>query len=586
MTTTSPSDTTEFLLADPSDERILQAVSECSSDIASIRDRTVILKGIVRRLRTLTGADMSYLSLNDLRAGETYVHVTDGVNTEAYRSIRMPLGTGILGAVAAGGTAVQTQNYLGDFEMNHLSDIDEIVRGEGAVALLGAPLRVGGRIVGALLIGHRTTTLFSRATAVALEHMATQAAVALEQTRLVTEIQRLNSHVGSTETMNAERQRELEDVLRLDERLLGALVASSGPVGVIDILGESTGASVGLYDPLGRLMAGDEVATAEDLADWATRSAIDASAAGGAAVTVARHERSLIVAASSAGDEHLGTLILSGVGKQAYSAMLERASVFVSTMLLLERTISDANNREQTVLIEDLLAARPDEQLAVRTRLLQYGLSVTGSLAVFVIAVTDAARYPAMAAVRDGLGSSPALVSQHAGHICAVVSDDDAEAVAQRVMTMMMSHSMAPLIGYSVSSEGIEGVPNAHVEAHHVVAAQKSLGWESGFADTLRLGVAGMMLSGVDTENIGALVSKHLGPLQKYDAENGTVLVETAWAYLENGSRLAPTAAQLHVHPNTVRQRAERIDAVLGAQWREPSTSVDVHFSLRLARLM
>lgn len=70
--------------------------------MASVRDRVVVLKAILRRTRRLLDTDMSYMSLNDLTAGETYIHLTDGVQTEAYRTIRMPLGTGVLGAVAAG----------------------------------------------------------------------------------------------------------------------------------------------------------------------------------------------------------------------------------------------------------------------------------------------------------------------------------------------------------------------------------------------------------------------------------------------------------------------------------------------------
>jgi len=585
MTLMSPSPGGQLLLTDPTAVQVLQAVTECSSDLASVRDRTVILKGVLRRTKTLLGADMSYLSLNDLGVGETYMHVTDGVDTPAYCSIRMPLGTGVLGAVAAGGTAVQTRHYLGDSEMNHLPDIDAIVDAEGVKAILGAPLRVGGRVVGALLVAHRTETSFSAAAIEALERMATQAALALEQTRLVTEIQRLNNHAGSTETLNTRRQRELEDVLRFDERLLGTLVASTGPVGVLDILSQATSAPVGLYDPMGRLLAGADVVSYKDLRAWETRAAIDASAAGGAAVTVKRDNRSLIVASSSAGDEHLATLVMVSTALAEHALILERASVFVSAMLLLERTISDADNREQSALLEDLLNARPGEQLAVQARLLRYGLNPGGATTVFVTSVPSAARYPGVAAVRSALGSTSSLVSQHAGHICAIASTDRPDTLAERIVQVLAGQSIAPLVGYSVSQRGLDGVADAHDEAHHIVAAEKALGWSTGHADVLTLGMAGMMLSGIDTNHVDALITRLVGPLLQYDELNGTHLMETSWAYLENGGKLGPTAALLHVHSNTVRQRAERIDSILGPKWRRPPTSTDVHFALRLWRI-
>jgi GAF domain-containing protein len=573
------------LLEDPPAERVLQAVCDCASDLASIRDRTVILRGVIRRTRTLTGADMCYLSLNDLAVGETYIHVTDGVETEAYQNIRMPLGTGVLGAVAAGGTAVQTSDYLGHAEMNHLPDIDAIVKGEGVKAILGAPLRIGGRVVGALLIAHRTETTFSLATILALERMASQAAIALEQTRLVAEILRLQSMVGCEETLNARRHRELEEVLRFDERLLGALIASTGPKGVLDLLSQATDSPVGLYDPLGRLLAGDEVAACWDLHSGEVRAAIEASSTGGGAVTVKQDDSSLIVAASSGGEEHLGTLVMTSPGKPGHAVMLVRASVFVSAMLLLERTLSDAANREQFALIEDLVNARPGEQLGVRARMLAYGLNPSGATAVFVTSVPASERYLAVAVVREALGSTSSLVSLHGGHICAITATDSAEKLADRIVQVLTSRLIKPLVGYSVSLQGLAGLADAHEEAHRIIAAEKALGWSTGHADVVRLGLAGMILSGVEEGHVDAVIDRLVGALRSYDETNDSRLMETAWVYLENGSRLGPTADQLHVHPNTVRQRAERIDRILGSEWRLAMTSVDVHFALRLWRL-
>ena len=573
------------LLADPPAHGVLQAVGECTSDLASIRDRTVILRGIVRRTRMLIGADMCYLSLNDLAAAETFIHITEGVTTEAYQNIRMPLGTGVLGAVAAGGIAVQTADYLVQAEMNHLPAIDEIVRAEGVKAILGAPLRVGGQMIGALLVAHRVETTFSPATIAALEQMAAQTAIALEQTRLAEEIVHLQRQVANAETVTTRRHRELEDVLRFDEQLLGALIASAGPAGVLDLLRQATARPVGLYDPMGRLRSGDAVVTDAVLRSRPIRSAVEASAVGGGAIAVTGARGALILAAASAGEEHLGTLVMPGIDQPVPAAMLVRASVFVSAMLLLERTISDADNREQSALIDDLLHARPGDQHGVRARMLAYGVNPSGTITVFVTGVAASERYLTISAVRDALGLSSSLVALHAGHVCAITATDDAEKLAARIVQLSTSRSVAALVGYSVSQQGLAGLAGAHEEAHRVISAQKALGWPSGHADAIRLGLAGIVLSGVEADHVNAVIDRLLGPLLGYDRRNDSRLTETAWAYLENGTRLAPTAEQLHVHRNTVRQRAERIDGILGAGWRRPMTSVDVHFALRLWRL-
>jgi DNA-binding PucR family transcriptional regulator len=51
------------------------------------------------------------------------------------------------------------------------------------------------------------------------------------------------------------------------------------------------------------------------------------------------------------------------------------------------------------------------------------------------------------------------------------------------------------------------------------------------------------------------IIERAVGQVQDYDRAHRTELLGTLWAYLETGGRLQPTAAQLSVHQNTVKQR-------------------------------
>ncbi len=59
----------------------------------------------------------------------------------------------------------------------------------------------------------------------------------------------------------------------------------------------------------------------------------------------------------------------------------------------------------------------------------------------------------------------------------------------------------------------------------------------------------------------------------------------TLEAWFATGGRLKETAARLHVHPNTVSQRLDRIGELLGADWRDPARSLDLQLALRVHRL-
>lgn len=585
METTPVATPREHALAIPSNEAVLRAVFECSTDLASLRDRAVILRAILRRTRALLGTDMSYLSLNDLGAGETYIHVTEGVETEDYRNIRMPLGTGVLGAVAAGGATVQTRDYLRNPAMNHLPEIDRIVEGEGVKAIMGSPLRVGGRVVGALLVAHRTAVDFEPQSVFALEQMSTQAAIALEQTRLSEEIARLHVEVGATETTNARRQRDLEDVLRLDERLTGSLLTGSGLNEVVDLLNEAIGLPVALYDPAGRLLIGEDLVEASVLAGWEVQGAITASLHGGGAATVRVVDEALLLMTASAGVEHLATLVVAGATTPVHHVMVERASVFASVILLFERTLIDADNRAQSTLFDDLLHARSTTSPALESRAAEYGIPLGEPLVVVVVKVPDAVRYATLGAVRDLLVSAPALVSMHAGAVCAIVATDTPERLAEQLVASLGSRSISALVGRSTAEGGLADLSTAHHEAHRVVEAQRALGWNAGQADVVRLGLAGIIVSGADPSLVDAIVQKSLGTLLAYDSEKHTALTITASTYLEAGGNLDQVAQALHIHRNTVRQRAERIDLLLGPTWRVPPRSLDTHVALRLWRL-
>lgn len=48
---------------------------------------------------------------------------------------------------------------------------------------------------------------------------------------------------------------------------------------------------------------------------------------------------------------------------------------------------------------------------------------------------------------------------------------------------------------------------------------------------------------------------------------------------------MANTARSHGVHVNTLYQRLERLDAILGTDWREPDRRLELHLALRLWRL-
>ncbi|MGP3928331.1 PucR family transcriptional regulator, partial [Streptomyces sp. 8N616] len=64
-----------------------------------------------------------------------------------------------------------------------------------------------------------------------------------------------------------------------------------------------------------------------------------------------------------------------------------------------------------------------------------------------------------------------------------------------------------------------------------------------------------------------------------------TELTRTMDAYFDTGGSPRYAAEKLHVHPNTVVRRLERISELLGPEWQKPERALEVQLALRLSRL-
>jgi len=76
-----------------------------------------------------------------------------------------------------------------------------------------------------------------------------------------------------------------------------------------------------------------------------------------------------------------------------------------------------------------------------------------------------------------------------------------------------------------------------------------------------------------------------IGPVVDWDLRHRTELAATIAAYADGGGSVARAARALYVHPNTVKQRLERVTALLGPDWRSPDPMFRVAVAARLHRL-
>ena len=556
-------------------EAELSALFETARDLTAIRDLDEILAAIVRRARQLLHADMTYLSLNDEAEGASYMKVTDGALTPEFRRLRLPLGTGLLGLVAQSGAPYFTEDYQSDARFVHRDYIDTAVEGEQIRAILGVPLTVEGQVIGALLAVHRTVRPFPAGEVALLTSFAAHAAVALENARL---FEQARAAVAAADEANAElraRSEATERAAQAHDLLTDVLLHGGGVVEVADVLAEVLGGRLAVYDDEGRLLAG----APDDLSGL--DAAVEQARSSGRCVQTGDDAW---VAVAAAGEEHLGTLVLrtSQPMDLPERRTLERGALVTALVLLFRRTEAEAESQVRGELLGDLVSGRHRDLDRLRERARRQGADLDAELAIAVAEPTgDLGSTQQVARIAAGLARDLHGLGGVYDEMAVVLAGDDPIALA----TALRDRLGGATVGVASVREGAAGVAAAWREATQTLSALRRLGRGGEVSDPGGLGLARLLLGGNGPEELEEFIARTLGPVLDYDARRDSRLAETIEAWLATGGALRETAARLHIHPNTVSQRLDRVAQLLGDDWRDPGRRLDVQLALQMARL-
>jgi GAF domain-containing protein len=542
-------------------EAELSALVDVARELASARDPGSILDTIVHRARTLIGTDVAYLTLYDPARGDTYMRATDGSVSAAFQQLRLPLGAGLGGLVAETYKPYWTTDYPRDHRFRHTNPIDDAVGEEGLVAILGTPLIVDGAFVGVLFASNRTRRPFSREEVSLLGSLAALAAVTIVQVRAAAEtaaaLEQLSAAHAGTEHAAAAHDR------------FAGIVLSGGDVDAIAAaLAELLGVWVVLFDALGN--------------ELAVAGAVDHEVAGKAAAAsesgrLTRAGDSWTVAATAKG-ERLGSLVIGGVDELsgADQRIVERAAVVTALVLLFRRQAAEQSQRAQADILADALSGNSEPRaLADRIRLLE---STRRFPAQVVVAVCRGDHSGVLARLSAPVGDKVVLAGPYAGDLVLLLD------LPTAVDGAKVLGEVARRAGVTVAVTGPAALGAQLVEAHRqasrLVTTMQRLGKSGQAATPDDLGVAGLI--GAASVDVEAHIDHVLGAVLAYDEQRGTDLTGTLRAYFSAGQSPTRAATALHIHPNTVQQRLDRITALLGEGWQQPERALDVQVALRL----
>ena len=147
---------------------------EALADAALSRlDEQSLLKALLERVKRVLQADTAAVLLLDRAAGQLVATAASGIEEEVAQGVRVPLGAGFAGRVAASGEPVILTT------VDHTTVRNPLLVARGIRSLLGVPLFAGGKIIGVLHVGSLSGRPFGQQDADLLQMAADRAALAL-----------------------------------------------------------------------------------------------------------------------------------------------------------------------------------------------------------------------------------------------------------------------------------------------------------------------------------------------------------------------------------------------------------------------
>jgi signal transduction histidine kinase len=153
----------------------VQAVTDAALGPLELDDLFAVL---LPRIRDILEADTCAVLLVDADTNELVARAAVGIEEEVERGVRIPVGRGFAGRIAAGGHPVVLD------DVDHADVLNPILREKGIKSMLGVPLVVAGDTLGVIHVGTLVSRRFTRDDVELLKLVADRVALAIERAQL------------------------------------------------------------------------------------------------------------------------------------------------------------------------------------------------------------------------------------------------------------------------------------------------------------------------------------------------------------------------------------------------------------------
>lgn len=381
--------------------------------------------------------------------------------------------------------------------------------------------------------------------------------------------------------LEAQRSR-LERVLHIHQRFTGSVLAGGGPADVAAALHDILGCTVAVVDP-----EGQPIVVAPSDAGDAANLALDPES------------KSAVSYPIRAGDHEYGAIVALTDGRvldEDAVMALERAAMAVAMRQAQATAVAEAEERFAAISLEELISGHTTSAAEIAERAASFGWDLHRPRAVLLASIDPWTRGSDLlgplatiaAAARATLGRD-AIVWTRSATIAALLAPATDNPAERRRIAEGLRHelderltSLTVSIGVGRRVDDPSELSRSFAEASRAVDVGR---WAKGRHVTEVFDELGLerLLAATPTDELGGFVQHAIGPLVEHDREHESELVETLAVWLETRN-MAEAARRMHVHYNTLKNRLERVEAVVGPVMSDAARSLECEVAIYVAR--